>query len=116
VCIAAEQLGAVSSFLVIVLVPFFNTLIFPALHSQPWRCLQPQPLRQMAVGMQLAAAAFVASAVVQSFVDAAAPQTITVLWQLPQIILITTAEILVYGTGLEFAYSQVRMGCLSERK
>jgi dipeptide/tripeptide permease len=34
------------------------------------------------------------------------PTGVSVVWQLPQLVLITAAEVLVSATGLEFAYSQ----------
>jgi POT family proton-dependent oligopeptide transporter len=105
-CIAAEQLGAVNPLLIMTLVPLFNVVIFPGLHAQPYSWLRPKPVRQMAVGMQLAALAFVGSAALQSHIDASPPNSVPFLWQVPQIILLTTAEVLVSATGLEFAYSQ----------
>lgn len=35
------------------------------------------------------------------------PNTVNILWQLPQILVITVAEIMFSITGLEFSYSQV---------
>lgn len=106
VCIAVEQLGAVNPFLVMVLVPLFSNVIFPVLYAQPLAWLRPHPIRQMAIGMQLAALAFVGSAALQSRIDASGPGTVPVLLQIPQIFVLTLAEVLISATGLEFAYSQ----------
>ena len=46
----------------------------------------------VAVGMQLAALAFVVSAIVEAKINAAPAHTVSFLWQLPQIFIITTAE------------------------
>ena len=67
-------------------------------------CCFPTRLRRMGAGMQLAAVAFVATALVQAGIDASRPGTVSVAWQLPQFVLITAAEVLVCTTGLEFAY------------
>lgn len=56
--------------------------------------------------MQIAAVAFAVSAIVESKIGSAPAGTVSYLWQIPQIFIITTAEILVSATGLEFAYSQ----------
>lgn len=34
------------------------------------------------------------------------PNTINIMWQVPQFIIITVSEVLVSVTGLEFAYTQ----------
>jgi len=60
----------------------------------------------MGVGMLVAALAFVWSAFVQSVMDRSPSggADVSVFLQLPQIVLITVAEILVSITGLEFSY------------
>jgi POT family proton-dependent oligopeptide transporter len=64
------------------------------------------PLRRMSVGMLIAAFAFVAVALLQTRIDAGAAGDVHVAWQLIPYGIITTAEVMVSITGLEFAYSQ----------
>jgi POT family proton-dependent oligopeptide transporter len=65
------------------------------------------PLRRMTVGMFLAAVSFAMAALLQLRIEAAAgPGEVGVAWQIAQYWVITTAEVLVSITGLEFAYTQ----------
>lgn len=105
-CLTPEQLGALNPIFVVILVPIFTRYLFPALRALPWRWTHPTPLRRMCVGMQLAAASFVLSALVQREVDSAPDGTVSALLQIPQLVIITAAELLVSTTGLEFVYSQ----------
>lgn len=105
-CLTTEQLGVLNPVLVLLFVPLMDKVILPALTAtrRPW--LQPTPLRRMTVGMQLAAASFVLTALVQARLDASPEGTVPVLLQAPQFVVMATAEMLVSATGLEFAYSQ----------
>jgi proton-dependent oligopeptide transporter, POT family len=97
----AAQLQALNPFLVMGLIPLFTWAIFPALARRGWSMA---PLAKMNAGLYLAAASFVAAAVLQYLVDHGhAPG---LLWQFPQYLLLTTAEVLVSVTGLEFSYTQ----------
>jgi POT family proton-dependent oligopeptide transporter len=87
--------------LIMTLIPLFTWVIFPALER---RGVSLTPLRKMTAGMFLTAASFAAAAVLQTFIDAGG--TPSVLWQLPQYVLLTLGEILVSVTGLEFSYTQ----------
>lgn len=70
------------------------------------RCgVEVTPLRKMSVGMCLASASFVIIAFIQISLDAG--EKISVGWQFPAYFVLTSAEILVSVTGLEFAYTQV---------
>lgn len=73
--------------------------------SLPRAWYEPTPLRRMCLGMFITAVAFVAAALVQRTIDGAPAGTVNVLLQVPPILLITVAEILVSATGLEWAYS-----------
>ena len=99
--IAPEQLQAANPFFVMTLIPLFTWVVFPLLER---RGVSLAPLRKMTAGMFVTVLSFVAAAVVQTLVDRGhAPG---LLWQLPQYVLLTTGEVLVSVTGLEFSYTQ----------
>jgi POT family proton-dependent oligopeptide transporter len=95
------QLQALNPFLVMALVPLFTWVVFPALAR---RGVSLAPLTKMTAGMFLAVLSFVAAAVLQWRVDGGHPTGL--LWQFPQYLFLTTAEVLVSVTGLEFSYTQ----------
>ncbi len=95
------QMQFINPALVMILIPFMNTVAYPLLGRLG---LEPTPLRRMVVGMFIAAASWVAAGLVQRPIDDG--QALNILWQLGPYVLLTTAEVLVSTTGLEFAYSQ----------
>ncbi|HEY6101063.1 MAG TPA: POT family MFS transporter [Anaeromyxobacter sp.] len=99
--IAPEQLQAANPILVMTLIPLFTWAVFPLLER---RGVALTALRKMTAGMFITVLSFVAAAVVQTFVDGGSAPNI--LWQLPQYVLLTTGEVLVSVTGLEFSYTQ----------
>jgi dipeptide/tripeptide permease len=110
-----EQLNVVNPVEIMVLVPLFDRVIYPWLRNR--HGVDLRPLRRMGWGMLLAAMSFFASAVVEHAIQqranemntdnltAPSPGTISVWWQLPQITILSLAEIFLSVTGLEFAYA-----------
>lgn len=88
-----EAVGAANPILVLLLVPTLAVLV-------PWRSL-----RRMLLGYALTALSFVASGALEVFV-CAYPGRVSMLWQLPQWILVCAGEVLVYLTGMQFALSE----------
>jgi len=85
-------------------------MIIPALNFGLWRPLEKRgivvkPLQKMTAGMFAAAAAFAIAGLLQVQIQGSADK-LPVLWQVGQYLVITTAEVLVSITGLEFAYTQ----------
>jgi POT family proton-dependent oligopeptide transporter len=94
------QIQAANPFLVLVLIPVFSVVIYPF----AGRFVRVTPLRKIGVGLSLAGSTFLVSAWVQSRIDAGFEPT--VWWQIGGYIILTSSEVMVSITALEFAYTQ----------
>jgi POT family proton-dependent oligopeptide transporter len=95
-----EQVQILNPTLILILVPLFNYLLYPAInHVFPLT-----PLRKIGIGLFLAGLSFAVLWWIQLQVDVGAKPN--VLWQLPGYILLTAGEVTVSITGLEFSYTQ----------
>ncbi|MCX8107321.1 MAG: POT family MFS transporter [Verrucomicrobiae bacterium] len=99
--IKAEQMQSMNPALVMILVPLLTFVVYPAIERMGWRVT---PLRRMSTGMFLAAFSYVVVAMLQAKIDGGA--RLSVLWQTLPYFILTTAEVLVSATGLEFAFTQ----------
>jgi POT family proton-dependent oligopeptide transporter len=97
----SAQMQLVNPALVMLLIPFNNLVVFPWLRR---RGIDLPSLRKMVMGVALAGAAWIVVGVMQLVLDSG--QHFSILWQLVPYVLLTTGEVLVSATGLEFAYSQ----------
>jgi POT family proton-dependent oligopeptide transporter len=95
------QMQALNPLLVMLLIPFNNLVLYPALRRAG---LEVTALRRMGVGIALAGAAWVAAGGLQLWIDGG--QRVSIGWQVVPYLLLTFGEVLVSATGLEFAYSQ----------
>ncbi len=96
--IGAEEMQSANPALVMILVPLLTLLIYPRLRQ--WA----SPLRRMSYGMFLAAVSYVIVAGLQQRLEAGAQMSVA--WQIVPYIVLTTAEVLVSTTGLEFAFRE----------
>ncbi|MDQ3035906.1 MAG: oligopeptide:H+ symporter [Myxococcota bacterium] len=101
--VQAAQISALNPVMVMAIIPFLNVAVYPVLKKFG---IDPSPLRRMTIGMFMAAVAFVTVALLQRSIDAAEPGSVNVFWQIVPYLIMTTAEVLVSVTGLEFAYTQ----------
>ncbi|PTY08524.1 hypothetical protein DB347_02785 [Opitutaceae bacterium EW11] len=97
------QIAALNPLLVMFIIPALNFGVYEPLER---RGRPLKPLVRMTIGMATAGLAFVAVAIIQAKIEASAPGSVHVLWQLIPYTIITTAEVLISVTGLEFAYTQ----------
>jgi hypothetical protein len=99
--IGAEQMQSMNPALVMLLVPSALWL-YPRI--QRVFGVRVTPLRRMGTGMFLAGLSYIIVGFIQTQVDAGVK--LSVLWQTLPYFILTTAEVLVSTTGLEFAFTQ----------
>ncbi len=98
---ASSQMQALNPALVMLLIPFNNLVLYPALRKLG---LEPTALRRMTTGILFSGVSWVVIGAMQVSIDGGAALSIT--WQVLPYALLTFGEVLVSATGLEFAYSQ----------
>jgi POT family proton-dependent oligopeptide transporter len=96
-----SQIQALNPIMVMGLIPLFSGVLYPMVERMGIRVT---PLRKMAVGMLLCAAAFAMVGLIQVALDSG--QKLSVGWQILPYLVITISEVMVSITGLEFAYTQ----------
>jgi POT family proton-dependent oligopeptide transporter len=97
----ASQMQALNPLLVMLMIPFNNAVLYPALRRMG---LEPTALRRMGTGIALSGLAWIAAALIQLEIDTGAP--VSLGWQILPYAILTLGEVLVSATALEFAYSQ----------
>lgn len=96
--IGAEQMQSANPAIVMILVPILTLLVYPRMGRFA------SPLRRMSFGMFIASVAYLVVAALQAKIQSGAH--LSVLWQIVPYIIMTTAEVLVSTTGLEFAFRE----------
>jgi len=96
--VGAEQMQSANPALVMILVPLLTLVIYPMLGRYA------TPLRRMSFGLFLTASSYLIVAELQRQIEAGA--RLGVAWQALPYLVLTTAEVLVSTTGLEFAFTQ----------
>ena len=97
----SSQMQALNPALVMILIPFNNLVLYPALRRIGY---EVTALRRMTAGIAFSGVAWIVVGVMQVVLDRGSVFTIT--WQVLPYAFLTFGEVLVSATGLEFAYSQ----------
>ena len=97
-----SEIPALNPFMVMLLIPIMN-LVYKGVERVGIRAT---PLRRMSVGMFVAALSFAVVAILQGRINAGGEGTVSILWQILPYLILTTSEVMVSITGLEFAYTQ----------
>lgn len=108
---AVRCLQVLNPALVLIMIPLVDQFIYPFVERMG---VSLHFIRRMVLGMLMNAAAFVVAAILQLAIyraartEAEVPGSgrISILWQIPQYVLITAGEVLFSITGLAFAYSE----------
>lgn len=98
--ILPSQLQAANPLLVMILIPVFTYLLYPAIN----RFFDLTPMRKISIGLFIAAFAFGISAITQEKIDAGFTPHIS--WQILAYTVLTSAEVMISITCLEFSYTQ----------
>jgi proton-dependent oligopeptide transporter, POT family len=98
---SSAQMQALNPALVMILIPFNNLVLYPALRR--WG-VNVTPLRRMGFGIAFSGFAWIAAGAIQLAIDGG--DAVSITWQMLPYLLLTFGEVLVSATGLEFAYSQ----------
>ncbi|MBA4137781.1 MAG: MFS transporter [Opitutus sp.] len=97
----SSMMQALNPALVMVLIPFNNLVLYPALKKFGF---EMTALRRMAAGIAFSGVSWVIVGAMQVVLDGGTTYSIT--WQVLPYAFLTLGEVLVSATGLEFAYSQ----------
>ncbi len=95
------QMQALNPMLVMMIIPFNNIVLWPALRR---RGKEPSQLSKMTIGIALAGISYLIVGGMQLVIDGGTK--FSIVWQVLPYIFLTTGEVLVSATGIEFAYSQ----------
>ena len=97
-----EQIGVLNPILVLLFIPLFDKCVFPFLENT--LKYELTSVKKMVAGMCLCIVAFILSTLMQSMIESAEAagesNKISIVLQLPQIMILTLSEILVSTTGL----------------
>lgn len=97
----AEQVQSTNGILVLVFIPFFTFVFFPFLER---RGIKVNPLNKFGAGFIVTILCFLIIYWLQVQIDNGNHPNIG--WQFLAYVLLTIAEVLIYQTGLEYAYTQ----------
>ena len=97
----AAQMQALNPLLVMLLIPFNNIVLYPALRRMG---LQVTALKRIGWGIAISGVSWIVAGILQLWLDGGAE--VSLAWQSLPYLLLTFGEVLVSATALEFAYSQ----------
>jgi POT family proton-dependent oligopeptide transporter len=96
----ASQVQALNSIFILLMIVVCQYAIYPAIN----RVFPLTPLRKIGLGLVVTSASFLISAWIESQITAGLRPSIG--WQIPAYLLLSTGEVMVSITSLEFAYTQ----------
>ena len=100
--ILPDQMQALNSILFIVFVPLFDYILYPLLSKIGLR----RPLQKITLSGILGAVAILMSAILEWRIQMTPPNSLSILWQIPQIVTMTIGDMMFCVTGIAFAYEQ----------
>jgi len=96
----SAQIVSVNPLMIMILIPVFSFAIYPAIN----KVFPLTPLRKISIGLFVAAMAFAVPALIETRITAGARPSIA--WLILAYLILTSAEVMVSITCLEFSYTQ----------
>ena len=96
----SSQIVSVNPLMIMLLIPVFSYVIYPVIN----KVFPLTPLRKISLGLFVAASPFIVSALIETRITAGAKPSIG--WMIFAYLLLTSAEVMVSITCLEFSYTQ----------
>eukprot|EP00980_Cylindrotheca_fusiformis_P018657 scaffold6205_cov92-Cylindrotheca_fusiformis.AAC.3 len=113
--IEPEQMNIINPVEILLFIPLFDRIIYPAIERLQGNGRPFSHLSRMACGMFLCAVSFFVSAILEAHIQRQEqngfPNSVSIFWQLPQITILSIAEIFLSVTGYDFCYSNSPAGC-----
>lgn len=100
--ILPDQMQVISSILLIVYIPLFDYILYPLLS----KIGLSRPLQKITLSGFLAAIAILMSAFLEWRIEVEPPNSLSILYQIPQLVVMSGSDVMFYVTGLHFAYEQ----------
>jgi POT family proton-dependent oligopeptide transporter len=97
-----EQVSAANPLMVMLLIPIMGG-VYKLCDKIGFEATS---LRRMVTGMFMAGASFAIAAMIQAAIESNGPGVVSIWWQVLAYLVLTTSEVLVSITALEFAYTQ----------
>lgn len=95
-----SQIQVLNPILVMILIPLFQLVVYPGVNQ----FFKLTAIRKISIGLFLTVGSFWVVAHAQSLIDSG--QTPSIAWQLLAYVLLTSGEVMISITGLEFSYTQ----------
>jgi len=101
-----EQIGALNTILILILIPLLDQCIYPALQRKGYRVGH---IARLNFGMICTFFGMVTVALLQYWIDLSPPDSISIFYQVPQYVFMSLAEALISVTALTYAYENAPM-------
>ncbi|XP_031632585.1 peptide transporter family 1-like, partial [Contarinia nasturtii] len=100
--IKPDQVGVSNAILVLIFIPTFEATFYPILSKIGIR----NKLQKVVLGSVFTCISFLLAALLEFWIETSPKNSVNILWQLPQYVVISMGEVMFQVTGLEFSYEQ----------
>lgn len=100
--IKPDQIQVLNPFLILIFIPLYEVAFYPVLNLIGIR----RPLQKLTLGGIFGGIAFILSAIIEIQLESNPDAPMSILWQIPQYVVLTLGEVMFSVTGLQFSFTQ----------